>query len=319
MQQFRNILVGVDLSRADRLVASELNPPTQEAVNRALWLARLNRAELTFCAALDVSPQTQEFLRGDYEQLVGMIETEGNRVLGELVERATQDGVAAKSRLVFGRGWEELTREVLREKHDLAIVGTRDLSGPARLLLGSTAIRLLRYCPCPVWVTKPGSSWEDEATILVASDFSDVSQRALHLAVNGGQMTSARMHLLHVLEDGYGRWMRLTGMTEHFQKWKEEQRADAEARLFDQLAQTDHRTLTWGVQVHVKEGPADAVILQAVEEYGVDLLVTGTAARSGLPGLLIGNTAERILAHVPCSVVAVKPADFVSPITLDSE
>ena len=40
MQGFRNVLVGVDLSHADRLADSELSDPTQEAVNRALWLAR---------------------------------------------------------------------------------------------------------------------------------------------------------------------------------------------------------------------------------------------------------------------------------------
>jgi len=40
----------------------------------------------------------------------------------------------------------------------------------------------------------------------------------------------------------------------------------------------------------------------------------GTVARTGLPGLLIGNTAEKILNRVTASVLAVKPEGFVSPL-----
>ena len=45
----------------------------------------------------------------------------------------------------------------------------------------------------------------------------------------------------------------------------------------------------------------------------------GTMARSGIAGLLIGNTAERVLRKLPCSVLAVKPDGFVSPERLESE
>jgi nucleotide-binding universal stress UspA family protein len=40
----------------------------------------------------------------------------------------------------------------------------------------------------------------------------------------------------------------------------------------------------------------------------------GTLARAGLRGLLIGNTAERVLDDLDASVIAVKPPGFVSPL-----
>jgi hypothetical protein len=40
----------------------------------------------------------------------------------------------------------------------------------------------------------------------------------------------------------------------------------------------------------------------------------GTIGRSGVPGLLIGNTAERMLSAVDCSILALKPEGFVSPV-----
>jgi nucleotide-binding universal stress UspA family protein len=42
----------------------------------------------------------------------------------------------------------------------------------------------------------------------------------------------------------------------------------------------------------------------------------GTVARSGIPGLIMGNTAEAILTELECSVLAIKPPGFVTPVTL---
>jgi nucleotide-binding universal stress UspA family protein len=43
----------------------------------------------------------------------------------------------------------------------------------------------------------------------------------------------------------------------------------------------------------------------------------GTISRTGVAGLLIGNTAERVLQKANCSVLAVKPDGFSSPVRLD--
>jgi universal stress protein E len=40
----------------------------------------------------------------------------------------------------------------------------------------------------------------------------------------------------------------------------------------------------------------------------------GTISRAGIAGLSVGNTAERMLGHLDCSMLTVKPADFVCPV-----
>ena len=40
----------------------------------------------------------------------------------------------------------------------------------------------------------------------------------------------------------------------------------------------------------------------------------GTVARTGISGLVMGNSAEQVLDEVHCSVIAVKPPGFKSPI-----
>jgi len=52
-------------------------------------------------------------------------------------------------------------------------------------------------------------------------------------------------------------------------------------------------------------------------KINAELVVMGTVARTGLPGFFIGNTAESILGKLDCSVLAVKPAGFKTPVTLE--
>ena len=72
------------------------------------------------------------------------------------------------------------------------------------------------------------------------------------------------------------------------------------------------------MQVVVNETP-DAAILDYIERHDVELLVMGTVGRAGVLGLITGNTAERLLPQIPCSVLAVKPTGFKSPVMLDEE
>ena len=70
------------------------------------------------------------------------------------------------------------------------------------------------------------------------------------------------------------------------------------------------------VQRHLLEGDASDLVPRLALEKGIDVIVMGTVCRAGVPGLFIGNTAERVLRQVSCSVLTVKPEGFVSPVTL---
>jgi nucleotide-binding universal stress UspA family protein len=87
-------------------------------------------------------------------------------------------------------------------------------------------------------------------------------------------------------------------------------------KLFDKfLAQFESSTDS--ENIHMIKGRAPEVISSFVAEHGVDLVVMGTIARTGLLGMLMGNTAETILDRIECSVLAVKPYNFKSPIRVD--
>ena len=68
--------------------------------------------------------------------------------------------------------------------------------------------------------------------------------------------------------------------------------------------------------IHLVKGWPREEIPALAKDVEADLVVMGTVARTGVPGLIMGNTAETILNHLDCSVLAIKPPDFVTPVQL---
>jgi nucleotide-binding universal stress UspA family protein len=68
--------------------------------------------------------------------------------------------------------------------------------------------------------------------------------------------------------------------------------------------------------IHLPQGPAQEMIPWLAAELRADLVVMGTTARTGLAGLIIGNTAEVILEKLLCSVLVIKPPGFKTGIKM---
>jgi universal stress protein E len=145
----------------------------------------------------------------------------------------------------------------------------------------------------------------------VGHDLTEVGDLALELGASMAELRQAPLHVVHAIEpifaDAAGPLA--TSTTD-----KEETRFAAKDRI---TAQLQRFQLARAAEVHVASGPPEAVLLEHIERYEIDLMVMGTIARSGINGLLFGNTAERLLPLISCSVLAVKPTEFRSPITLD--
>jgi universal stress protein E len=313
---FEKILVGIDLSHAPRLAADALPSIAQELLRRSVWLAQKTNGELTFIAALNVTEEILHMLEKEHRIVVfRKIEDEAAAVLAELVGQANQSGVAAKAIFVRGQAWVEIVRQTVRGGHDLVMVGIRDSPAGGPQVFGNTGKKVLRRCPAPVWVSRP-EPYGRPVNVLVASDLQPVSDAALRLAVCLGKSTGAVIHLLHAIEyPHYHLW--ISGLPDDVGRDHHRQAlAQAERTLREQLEQAGHRDLSEPVRVHIadKVGTAEAVILRCVREYHIDLLVMGTVGRAGPPGIMIGNTAERVLADVKCSVLAVKPPGFSAPV-----
>lgn len=315
MSIFKSVLVGIDLLQADRLDSTRFSPPVEEAIKQGLWLAEKASTSVTFFAAVDVPADERYSLEADESHLASQLQQSGRRALDHLVDSAQKRGVTANAMLVSGKGWLEIIREVERAGHDVVIVGTRNVGAIERFLFGSTAMRLLHNCPCPVWVTRP-EPHPFPHNILVTSDFSPVSDITVKLGLALGEFSGAKVTLLHAVDYLLDRLWSTGLLHTNTETYHEQVQAEARQQLAGQLARVAGGRAGANVELHVVAGEsvADSAILDFIQHHQIDLLLMGTMARGGLPGVFIGNTAERLVTHVPCSMLAVKPADFKSPI-----
>ena len=313
MSQIHNILVGVDLHHGDRIASSELEPEARAAIEEAIRLALVSGGTITFCSVLELSTQSQSLIEKDRENILKTVEDFANNTLSSLVESANAKGVAAESTLRFGSAWEELSKETAEGGYDLVLIGTRSRSRATTMLFGSSAQKLMRFAPCPVWVVKP-TEVREIREIAVATDLSDACLPALKVAATVARAINAKLFILHVLETGDLRYLAIAGVEEEELLDTEAQlKQTAEVKLKDQLGKVNLGGLRHGMQTEILSGDPDSAIPTFVAEHEIDLLVIGTQGRSLLSGLLLGNTAERILPALHASLVAVKPEGFVSP------
>jgi len=309
MKRFRNLLVAIDLSHADRLVSPDLTPPNRKAVEQGIWLARINRARITFLTVLDLWEHTRHLIEEDTAEHETVVTT-ADRVLRGLVAEAALHGVESGRHVVQGRSGQEILREVQRGRHDLVICGSRRHSTLHQMTIGSTGQTLLRCCPCPVWITVPEARTEP-SRILVATDLSPACLEALRLGVTIAQLSNGELHILHALETSAERPLQFSGAgLQESAVSHDHPRSELEEILETHCHSAEVDQLPIPPRFHFPVGAAEECILEAIAREKIDLVVMVTAARTGWRGFFVGNAVERLIPRVPCSVLAIKPAGF---------
>jgi len=144
--------------------------------------------------------------------------------------------------------------------------------------------------------------------ILVAVDLSDDSALICHKAVEIALQSQSSILLVHVTEFIY---QMSTSYDPLFYPSMEELAVDEEEIL--KLSQTKMNDLINALDVpgdinlnnKVLPGIPKTEIVRLAEENHSDLIVCGSHGRSGFE-LLLGSTANAILHHAPCDVLAVR-------------
>jgi len=244
--------------------------------------------------------------------------------LEALVKSMAGDDVQVDCKVLYGPPHLEIIREVIRNGHDLVMITAKKQRDIGAALFGNTTMRLMRKCPCPVWAIK-STQLSSYHRILAAVDPAphDEPRQALNLKIMALAASLARieqselnvvnawtMHGEAALKSGRAR------VSQHqVDQWVAETRNAHRAWLLKLLQQCNLEGLAY--QAYQLKGEAGKVIPEFVEKHETDLIVMGTVCRTGIAGFLIGNTAEKVLQQVDCSVLAVKPDGFVSPVKLD--
>jgi universal stress protein E len=251
-----------------------------------------------------------------------IVEGESQR-LEQWVDFIQQSGVPAGGKLLYGTPFLEIIREVLRNEYDLVMTTAEGRGDLKEMLFGSTTMRLMRQCPCPVWVVKP-SQPEWHTRILAAVDPAPLDEeqyainiKIMDLATALAQRQQSELIVVHTWTFPVERSLRsgYIGPSVEVDRWVDEARNLHRRRLIELLRPYPLQDLK--SQVYLLKGEPGHLIPELAAEKEVELIVMGTVSRTGVAGLLIGNAAEKILRQVDCSVLTVKPDGFVTPVRLD--
>jgi nucleotide-binding universal stress UspA family protein len=140
--------------------------------------------------------------------------------------------------------------------------------------------------------------------ILVSTDFSDPSRRAIEYAVSMQKVFDAELELVHVIFD---ETYLITSYVPQgtLQGFLGELEAGAEQHLDSFIDSCDSLK---GVKFskRILKGTPYAEITDWAAKNETDLIIIGTHGRTGLDHMLFGSTAEKVIGRASCPVLTVK-------------
>jgi universal stress protein E len=297
---FRRILVDLDATAA-----------AHPAVDRALELARRCGASVKLVDVMSVPASARSYLSGETEQMVAGARREH---LASLAKGITD--VPVQHELLTGRPAQAIIDETVKGDFDLVVRShARDLAAEPRTL-GAIDMQLFRSCPSTVWAVGPGAQQAPRKVVAaIHANPGDDEEQQLNARIIAAAAEMAPADGLIVFQawDAFAADMlRSRYSDEEFTGYV---KAAADAARSDVDAFLKTVDLPKGTRTELREGMPEEVLPAYVVSEGIDLVVMGTIARTGIAGLIMGNTAERLLQRLTCSVMAVKPEGFQPPVT----
>ena len=133
--------------------------------------------------------------------------------------------------------------------------------------------------------------------ILLATDFSDASEKAFNYAIAIARLHGSKIYLVHVLRPEF-----TSVVPEPPSDWvRHEAEREMEALASrSELEPIAHETV-------VRMGSVWSVLSAVVDQENIDLIMLGTHGRGGLKKLLLGSVAEEVVRKVSCPVITVGP------------
>jgi nucleotide-binding universal stress UspA family protein len=289
MRRFQNILVLPVTGRAE--------PPP--ALEEAFSLADISGAEVTILDHLDAEPESQRVI--EVQEELPELRSEMIAALAQRLQRWTEalPGPTPRIGVSAGHQPEEVARRVTRDGHDLVVIAADDAAESA-----SAARRVLRSCPCPVWMLRPGFAGASVLAAVNPDNPADHNRMILELARSQAELHGGEVRVMHAWDvvglsilDGAALSKQKRAQLANLTDAVERAHRESFDKVLSEVGMSDCST-------HFVEGPAARAIQGLTELYRVDLIVMGAGQRS-VYEFGLGSTAEQVVAETESSVLVV--------------
>ena len=247
------------------------------------------------------------------------VERHYRKDLDKLAKQFDLSGSRLEQHVRTGRAYREISELASKVGAQLIVIATHGRTGLRRLMLGSTAERVVRHAPCPVLVVRerereffdPAKGKGAQAAlhiskILVPVDFSDSSREGLRYAISFARRFDASLILLHAIQ--VQPFIPAAGHTVHERMPAPgviERAARLRARKF--LKEVDFGGVNY--EMEIQAGAPAHEICRFAENANVELIITATHGQTGLAHALIGSTAEHVVRYAHSPVLVVPTAE----------
>lgn len=293
------------------LVTTDFSETSMAGVMYARSFADLIGADLSLVHVVEPVPPMAEM----YNVLLTQSNADALRLAqnqaARLARKLSGRNRKVTSVVLSGKPFHEIATLAEKRAVDVVVIGTHGHTGWERVLMGSTAERVVRHAPCPVLTVPFGASKGRKRAkpgfplkkILVPIDFSETSAQALPYAAALAERFGAKLVLLHVIEP-----VTMSPVFWDFQPPVADADQAAEVAITTRLSQLGKELLPEDVQARtlVCDGVAHEEIAETARNLGVDLIVLSTHGHTGLKHVLLGSTAERVVRHARCPVLVVR-------------
>lgn len=275
------------------MLATDLTPACDRALDRAVQLAEEWDAELTVCHVIESSALRPWGM----ERRIRNAETELERLVRSL--RRTRK---VPRHIIVGDPAGRTLEHASQIDCDFLVTGPAHGKILGEKLLGSTAARMVRRASQPVLAVRrrPDGAYK---TIVTAVDLSAASRAAL--ARGRALFPSARLTALHAYRVSPN-W---SGPNAN--KSVDVVEADERARVIKAAEQDMAELLSASgsasssIEAVLLEGEPEATLVDFVDRQWPDLVIAGTHGRSGYQQDAIGSVAELLLMTLPCDVLTI--------------
>jgi universal stress protein E len=293
---YKHLLVGVDFS-----------PCSADAVKEAIRLAAFTEARVSVVHVLD--DEVMRYLKGQTVLDEARTRSEAQARLEDFVREHAGDYDRVETLLRVGHPFGELVTVCMETNPDLLLLGARG-HGDDDSRVGVIASKCLRKAPLPVLLCQDRRG-DPFKQIVCCVDYSPTGKRAIIQAIQVATLEKAALDFVHVFaspytyqESGTGYFTSGLENSEDFAKIMKQN-----LRNYLTAFEEDLKGLEVTQTVVDRVSMGHGIIDRLCEVRG-DLLVMGTRGRTGWKKLLLGTTAEHVIHRAPCSILAVKPADF---------
>lgn len=145
----------------------------------------------------------------------------------------------------------------------------------------------------------PNQSIQLFRSILVATDFSEASRRALASALSLAKGSDAHISVVHVFQTDWRYEMLESPPEIDLERSDAQEKLDAEVRGFRSERRID--------SILIRQRSVAQAVLSAAAQSEADLLVLGTHGRTGLLKIALGSVAEELLRAALCPVMTIGP------------